>query len=233
MSIKSYFETSTPQAKSERQIGQKATYIETILDKSLNSSGTSNVEQISYTFAHEKTQIQEIIDTTLIQVRGEIRKDLSDILDQKMTAFEEKINKLTKRVSKLEAENHNLRINNEELKTSIQSVKRWANQNEQYSRKNHLRIFGLPQNKNEDPVKRVHTLVTDKLKVKLDIKNIDAAHRIGTPKPHPTDSTKPPTPAPMIVRFLHRQDRSNVLLNRKKLKSSGTSIHEDIDCSEC
>lgn len=63
------------------------------------------------------------------------------------------------------------------------------------------------------------SLLHEKLGVVVPSEAILAAHRVPRQKEGPS---------PIIVRFQMREQKINVIRNRKKLKGSGITIHEDI-----
>ena len=173
-----------------------------------------------------KSDIEDIIKKTLETAMETFKTDI-------LVCIEANQNAMTKRIEILERTNFDLRKLNDEMTKNIKEVtqnnteteKRLyklenqtksnaikANENEQYSRRNNLRIFGLHQSdKNEDSISIVHAFITDRLKItNIKKEELAAAHRLGQSRQN--------TPPPMIVRFHTRDSRMTVLKSRKSLK---------------
>ena len=113
--------------------------------------------------------------------------------------------------------------NNEE----IASLKRSSNDAEQYSRRNCLRLYGIPENDHEDTDAVMLNLASKELNVKLRTEDIDRSHRIGAPRTAMTGE-KPKPPRPIIVKFTTYRTRHLVIKNRKLLKGKRIGIEEDL-----
>ena len=135
----------------------------------------------------------------------------------------------------------------------ITKALKWANKNEQYSRRNNVKIYGLKLKANEDTSDSVTAFLHDKLSLTVNANDIANAHILpyksraaqadeaataGTEsnletktngevstvtKKRPVDS-----PPPIIVRFHSRNLRDAVVQRRKRLKKTGISIHDDM-----
>jgi regulator of replication initiation timing len=214
--IAHYFRaTSTPNnnQSSSRQPGKKTKYSDASFNSSTDSTTKMPDTQIN-------SELHALIIEVVKQTCGQITKDLSSMINEKLSTIEQKLASVCDHVQKLTEENQSLKLENTRLSREVRETSLWCNRIEQHSRKNHIRIFGLPALGDEDPKQTVHNLLTDKLKIQVDINSIDAAHRLGR--------SSPDNPAAMIVRFLRRQDREKVLSVRKVLKGCKTSIHEDM-----
>lgn len=110
---------------------------------------------------------------------------------------------------------------------------------EQYSRRNCLRIFGIPETKGEKTDDIVRNLAKEKLGIEIDVADIDRSHRTGfmrtsdrsassTSSQHPSSASSSNHHRPIIVKFATYRSRQVVLKSRRKLKQSGISIAEDL-----
>ena len=134
--------------------------------------------------AMSKSDIEDIIKKTLETAMETFKTEI-------LARIEANQNAMTKRIEILERDNFDLRKLNDEMTKNIKEVTQnnteteerlyklenqtksnaikqliKANENEQYSRRNNLRIFGLHQSdKNEDSISIVHAFITDKLKI--------------------------------------------------------------------
>src|SRR5690606_1277110 len=83
---------------------------------------------------------------------------------------------------------------------------------EQYESLDSVRINGVEEGKNEDTADVVSKMMKRDLKVKIEKSDINIAHRLGPAK---NDSEHPRA---IIVKFLRRSQRLEILQNRKTLK---------------
>ena len=91
---------------------------------------------------------------------------------------------------------------------------------EQYGRRMCLRVFGVPEERNED-TDMIAIDVAKKINVDLSIQDIDRSHRIG--KINAGDR-----PRPVIIKFISYRKRSEVFRSKKLLKGSGITVREDL-----
>jgi len=100
-------------------------------------------------------------------------------------------------------------------------AKVWANDNEQYSRRNNVRIRGLVVNKDDNCKQIVVKLCREKLRVQgIDSADIDVAHPVLRQQSDSASADigvqKVPT---VLVRFCHREHRDLVIRQRRHLKA--------------
>lgn len=111
----------------------------------------------------------------------------------------------------------------EGLKTRIDELERRLNYQEDYNRRNNLRITGIQEQPGEtweQTSAAVMKLLEEKLQ--LPPMNLERAHRVG-----PVDPSRPRT---VVVRFNNFGDREAVMRNARKLKGTRVYINEDL-CS--
>ncbi|MEW8545260.1 MAG: hypothetical protein AB2693_17185 [Candidatus Thiodiazotropha sp.] len=129
-------------------------------------------------------------------------------------------------VASLQNENKQLRTENHELKSKFATLENKVDTAEQYSRRNCLRIAGVPEptggqteNTDEYVIKLTHDLGVD-----VDLNDIDRSHRIGRPRGlgRPRD---------IIVKFVSYRVRRKVYGVRTQTKVKGfmgVYINEDL-----
>ena len=148
-----------------------------------------------------KEDVQNFISETIGKVALSLEKHLETVVDKKV---QEKTNELTEKMKSLEFDNKQLtdRVTKAEkdLKTykdKFAACERLAiaaaqksNFNEQYSRKNNVKILNIPETTHETEQTLTEVIVTELLSkgnVDLDPQDIVAIHRIpgktGAPKP--------------------------------------------------
>ena len=148
-------------------------------------------------------------------------KDMQETLDQQQADILElqvKNDKKTKEIEKLNKtiNEQTNRLNNIDLK---------LNAEEQYSRRNCLRLFGYPEKTSENTDNIMIELANNALKVDLSLEDIERSHRVG-PKNEPGE--KRGRPRGIIIKFKSYRKRIEVLKNRRKLKGTKYVIVEDL-----
>ena len=94
------------------------------------------------------------------------------------------------------------------LKSELDKVKAKANNNEQYWRRNSIRIFGLNEEDGDHCYDKVLDLCENVLEIEVGRDELDRVHRVGKPSEAVDGSERPPPPRAMI----------------DKLKGCGTKI---------
>lgn len=93
---------------------------------------------------------------------------------------------------------------------------------EQYTRRNNLRFFGVPEVECENTEELVINIINAILKLQVDINDIERSHRVGAP------SEDPKKYRAIIVKFCSYRVRSEVYKNKKNLKRKNIVIREDL-----
>ena len=123
------------------------------------------------------------------------------------------VNGLKTRISDLETENKLLKARVVKLETASDTA-------EQYSRRNCVRITGIPESFNESTDDHVMSMA-NALNLDLTINDIDRSHRVG----------KPGKPKAIIVKFATFRARQKLYKSRVQLKTSGYEgvfVNEDL-----
>ena len=105
-----------------------------------------------------------------------------------------------------------------ELKVKLDLVKLHSVENEQYSRKSNMRVFGMKQVRGEDCKTIITQILQNRLGQKVQTGDIVCAHRIP-------GKTMPP---PIIVQFSSRELKLDTMKRRRTLKGSGIVIADDL-----
>ncbi|XP_072051414.1 uncharacterized protein [Amphiura filiformis] len=161
-----------------------------------------------------------------------LEKSLVSTIQAKIETMEEKIAKqdsilfdLQSELKQKSDENNKLKVQIKDLTENTDETARKLNDLEQYTRRNSIRLFGIPESKgkkeNCDAI--VTNLARDKLGVKVDLQEIDRCHRVGKKTSEPGKK-----PRPIIVKFATYRSRQKVMIVRKKLKGTGITIKEDL-----
>ena len=156
---------------------------------------------------------------TLIQ---ETQPDFASLLDGAVKKIQVETIALKKENASLKQENKTLKKQVGELKSQVSKVAIAADSNEQYSRRNNLRISGIPITENENTDDIVLQLA-NAVGVNLNYWDIDRSHRVGQMK----SGTRT-----LIVKFTSYRARQHLYAARKKLRDTeaykNTYINEDI-----
>lgn len=128
--------------------------------------------------------------------------------------------KSKQQMEELRGENEYLHTKIGELEHRLSLAESQTNENAQYSRRNNLRLCGVPETKNEN----IHKVVSDIIEKNLKYKNlrpgdIEAVHRLKQ-----QDSSKPRS---IIIR-LRRNVRDDLWPLRHNLKGTGFGLIEDL-----
>lgn len=152
----------------------------------------------------------EILTEELI---NKICQKIDAKMDEKFDIINEKINKWNENMEgiKKTIENNSTRIDLIEKRIDI---------NEQYSRLNNLRIYGIKESEEENVETLILSLFKNKMDVELLSGDIDKCYRLGEFKENNS--------RPILVRFVTFKARSEVYINKKKLKKTGFVIREDL-----
>lgn len=178
------------------------------------------VSIIDSKMADLKTSFADMIKNLKSEITAEMDKKIEN-LECKVSAIEKKVT--DEKFGKLEKDVEKLKKLNYTLERQVESAIDAANNVEQYGRRWLLRLHGVQQSEaeeEEDCTQKCLDIFQTKLGVSLQKQDIEAAHRL-----RPRTDGKPPT---VIIRFTRRDQRQRVLSNRRKLKSSGVSIAEDL-----
>ena len=95
----------------------------------------------------------------------------------------------------------------------------YGNLAERYSRDFNLRFYNIPEESGENCVEKLQTILFHDLGIKPAIEN---AHRIGGPRISAANVSRP-----IIVKFLYRPERFQVIQKKRSLKN-GVRVSDDL-----
>ena len=174
------------------------------------------------------TKINSEMETLRCQMRediGAMREELKEAIKSLSAAWEE-VESLKAKNKHLEDQVEGAPKENCQLKKEVEILKDRAVKQEDYSRRENLRIINVPEEVEEDNtecVKKVKDILSE-LGVPPDIK-FHAVHRTGRPKPASNESSEEGArsatrPQAILVRFVSRMDADMVWTKRKELLKS-------------
>ena len=180
-----------------------------------------------------KNEVQDFISETIGKVAVSLEKQLEIVIDKKVT---EKTKELTEKVKSLEFDKNQLTDRvlqaEKDLKTykdkltaceklAIASAQK-SNFNEQYSRKNNVKILNIPEGTYESEQTLTEVVITELLakgNVDLDPQDIVAIHRIPG---------KTGVPKPVLLKLKNNSVKTRIMKQRKAMKDAGHRLVDDV-----
>ncbi|XP_056019041.1 uncharacterized protein LOC130054214 [Ostrea edulis] len=160
-------------------------------------------------------------------LKKKCKNELSEATTNLKEEYEEKLNAMTIENENLGREIKALKESNLKLKTEINTTKgsirdtiRSTNFNEQYSRKNNIKVFNLPTKQKQELRKDFMEILSKDLGLQLDPRDVTEIHRIPTANQHSRDK-------PVIVRLASSEVKKKLMREKKNL-SGDIRIVEDI-----
>lgn len=154
---------------------------------------------------------------------------------QKLLFSEEFLNRFSDLVSKKGSDNFavtieaiNVNIENLQSKVTLlenenTEMKKLIDRQEQYSRRNNIRLHGLAETENERSTDDIVVkLIREKLKLDITVAAIDRSHRIGR------KSEGTGKPRQIIVKFIDYHVQNAIIRSKKMLKNTKITITEDL-----
>lgn len=179
------------------------------LNKPGSNSGTKSTNKTIKTAVEGVTKelsLTKEIQTKLVQA---VTEAVSSVLRQSFLEIEERLSYQADMIRRQTDELHKL---------------------QQYSRRNALRIFGVPETNTDTPEDTdtvVRNIIRSELGVEVQPEEISRSHRVSR-KQSPTQLHKNTGPRPIIVKFATYNIRHRVFVQKKKLKGKKVFIWEDL-----
>ena len=165
--------------------------------------------EISKLFKEQLPHIQTIVNTVVSEATGALKDEIQYLRDENASLQSEN-ESLRERISKVESDNESL---------------------EQYTRRNSVRISGIPEELSENTDDIVLKLA-DKLDVPMTSADIDRSHRVGKPDNRGrTAATSKTRHRDIIVKFATYNARHRLYSMRKELRTTDMNrvfINEDL-----
>lgn len=152
--------------------------------------------------------VKHHIDTSLAKVTSAVETNTAEIHDLNV-----KLDQISIQIDKMSCEMTKMCEANVKYQHQINNL-------EQYTRRNSIRILGVPSSPEEHTTNLVIDLIADKLDIELTDLDIDRTHRVGKPT---GDS-----PRAILVKFVRHDIKSKVIKARRHLKGTKIVIKEDL-----
>jgi myosin heavy subunit len=185
----------------------------------------------------KKEEIEELITSTITTFMAKIEENMNNKIEHIVSS---KINEMQSKIDSLEFDNTNLKEKIQKIEDTTTSENKSlqeqvnkayelsklahqkANYNEQYSRKNNIKILNIQENRNESEESLAKT-VTSTLKthtgVDLLLTDIVAIHRIPTKR----GKTRP-----VLIKLKNNSAKSTIMRKRTPMKNNGYQLVDDV-----
>lgn len=180
-----------------------------------------------------KNDIQDIVKSTTENIMKQMNAQIKQLVDKEVN---EKCQEFTDRIDSLEFDKLQLSEQLDEANKTIQNIQkglndkdkiakeamRKANANEQYSRKNNIKIMDILEEANETEESLTRTiceLLLEKTNVTLDPRNIEAIHRIPGKRGRPN---------PVLLKLRNGNVKTTIMKVRSTMKTVGCRLVDDV-----
>lgn len=165
------------------------------------------------------TRSKSYDDETLIQKVVEKVLANKSFLDKLLDTFKDVLKQNTESIKLLHDKVSSLEGSINKTEKSCNKLEDQIELQEQYSRSNNLRIFGIKEAADEDIEKVVTKFCQEKLDIKITALDIDICHRL---------QSKKDSPKPILVKFVRRSVKNRIFAVKKRLKGTNITIREDL-----
>lgn len=179
---------------------------------SASSSDTNVFEETAKRVLTESLLSKDFIDLIVKAVIERLPEGVLKEVENSAKYSCEKCNDLE---TKLEAQDQKIAELRAELEDKNEQL-------EQYTRRNSLRVFGVPESIGESTDELI-LQVAQSVNVHIDPKEIDRSHRVG--------QAFPGKPRPIIVKFTSFRARQELFTKKRLLKGRPITIREDLTAS--
>ena len=169
------------------------------------------------------------------EVMATIKRTICQAVDSQFQTLIDRLDKQDSAIldlhCKIENIEHDLKCLQKQQRTCEERnvrIDHQLNAHEQYSRRNCVRLFGVPEQEKENTDELVCDIASTHLGVPLKLEHIDRSHRVRRRVDPSGGSTS--KPRAIIVKLTSYRHRQLLLQNKRKLKENktGYSIFEDL-----
>lgn len=169
---------------------------------------TKNSSKDSKAMVSDSASKQMTLDDKLNKILSQL-----ELTNQGVTDLNEKFDKMN-------TDFQNLKSKTEKNTTDILDINKKLDDLEQYSRRNNLRFFGIPESNNEDTAQLITQLLSTKLNISIKIEDIERTYRVG--------QIKQGNIRAILVKFVSYNIKAEVYKKKNNLKGTRITIREDI-----
>ena len=207
--------------------------------RSSSTSGKSQANEGGVSAVGGIISVSEVAGIVQRAVESAV-KEIQQLLQDRFDELQNKLMVLENRVLDLEEQKADARSPSEQatddshaqLSAELNAVRSetresllQSNDNEQYSRRNNVRLCGVGRVEGEDCRVTAVKFIKNTLRVAVNEADIEVAHMTAGSAQSSTAQQKRPT---MLVRFCRRDQRDLVIRSRKILKGSHFAVTEDL-----
>lgn len=169
-------------------------------------------------------KVSTLLDDFKSKLETQMKEETTKPLDRMIAQTKKEVDENLKKVQ--EEFNNSTNFIQMSLKEEITTVHEHALHNEQYSRKNSVRIFGLTEDESENVEEKVIEFFKSNLKIDVSSKYIEITHRIG--QRHHIGSTTGNRPRQIIVKFGNHKTKHKIMMCKSTLRGSEYRIKEEL-----
>lgn len=147
-------------------------------------------------------------------------EDKLDIILQRVTIANNGVQSLNDKFDNLAEEFKQLKENTHKNTERLQSAEIRLDSIEQYSKRNNLRFFGIPEVPNENTMEVVLKVINEKMNVRLSGEDLEGAYRIG--------ANNNDAPKAIFLKMVSHKYKQEVYRQRTKLAGSKITVREDL-----
>ena len=164
-------------------------------------------DSVSHTVKSD--DLKSVIACTIKEILSDHKTELVDLLEEKNKKLAEIIETQNDEIKNLKTKIDEITTENTELKSLAESAMSKANWNEQYSRKNNIKLHGVKESSDEDTREIFKAVIKDNIDVEVSDEDILAIHRIPGRRGYQR---------PILVKFKNNSAKSEVMRHRTALK---------------
>ena len=176
-----------------------------------------------------KEMIKSVVEEMMLKMKDEFNNKIYE-MEKKQ---QENLTNLKDEMDKLMLDNETLRENLAKKQKSLASVeerlskaesnavdaRKKANYNEQYSRKNNVKIHGIKELQNENTLATTQKMLREVAKVEVNESEVIAVHRIPGKEDHPR---------PIILKVKNTDIKARIMRKRTVVKKAGKRLSDDV-----
>lgn len=177
-----------------------------------------------------KQEMKAFIVSTVEAISAEQEKRLEATIERKVEEkFKEKTAELNQRLDMITYENVELKEQVDKLTETVTECEKMtkfaiqkSNTNEQYSRKNNVKVMGVVEKENETELtltREVIEILESKAQVTIEESKIMALHRI----PGKIGMNKP-----VLIKLINNSEKTKIMKKRKEMKRAGFRLVDDV-----